>query len=783
MTEPTRSEVERRTLEIIEQLADDPGNAALLDSLLAKEASAVVSRVRSIAARSANIDAMPTELARAMAMVALDPPERFGAFRFVAPIGRGGMGEVWRGERCDGLFDQTVAIKLIQPQLQVRAGEAFEAERRILARFEHPNIARLIDGGTTADGRACLVMEYVDGVTFELGCAALGFAERIDLFGQAVNAVGYAHGRLVAHGDLKPSNILIDRDGRVRLLDFGIARLVTDEASAFLLSGAVTSSFASPARLAGEPPSIADDVFALGRLLALIAGNAPDADLVAIIAKATAADADLRYASTEPFKLDLDDWKTGRPVSAQPNTLRYRTTKFVTRNRTPVIAATLAILALIGTTVFATIASFRSERARAEAAARYDDTHGIANYLIFDVMQRLENQPHSLKLRTEIAETAQGYLDRLAALPVADQKTRIDTAQGLRQLAAYQGKPGAANIDKPDAARANLRKALALVEPLAGEQPAGGSARALAAVIILDAESIAANTDNDLKLAARLLTRAQALIFDPKPSDPALAASYYAHKANLVSWQGDNAAQIAASEAGLALVRPTNGNDADDKATMRLEELLLDQLEEGWFYRHRPDRMVAVAQRQMALAETMHRRWPEDQAMINRLIGARINVGMGLIELMRYPEALQVLERGSAEAKAASEFEPLDRWAEGQWRSVDSARAQALAFVHRYDEAMAIDHVWTARSLAEWQADPTNRRRMRNYVQMLAMTGEAQGLNGRFAEECRTDAQTLRVYQAMNKLGALTQSDLDMNVKLLSTRMAKNCAPGAVARK
>ena len=778
MSELTRSEIERRALAILEQIADEPDNTELMDSLLSSEGPAVAARVRSIAGRSANVDAMPTELAQAMGRMERDPPERFGAFRFVAPIGRGGMGEVWRGERCDGLFDQTVAIKLIQPQLQVRAGEAFEAERRILARFEHPNIARLIDGGTTADGRACLVMEYVDGVTFEIGCAALAFAERIDLFRQAVNAVGYAHGRLVAHGDLKPSNILIDRDGRVRLLDFGIARLITDEASAFLLSGAVTSSFASPARLAGQPPSIADDVFALGRLLSLIAGNAPDADLVAIIAKATTADADSRYASTEPFKLDLDDWKTGRPVSAQPNTLRYRTTKFVTRNRTPVIAATLAIIALIGTTVFATIASFRSERARAEAAARYDDTHGIANYLIFNVMQRLENQPHSLKLRTEIAETAQGYLDRLAALPVADAKTRIDTAQGLRQLAAYQGKPGAANIDKPDAARANLRKALALVKPLAGEP-----ARTLAAQIILDSESIAANTDNDLKLAARLLTRAQALIFDPKPTDPALAASYYAHKANLVSWQGDNAAQITASEAGLALVRPTNKNDADDKATMRLEELLLDQLEEGWFFRHRPDRMVAIAQRQMALAETMHRRWPEDQAIINRLIGARINVGMGLIELTRYPEALKVLEQGSAEAKAASEFEPLDRWAEGQWRSVDSARAQVLAFMQRYDEAMVIDQSWTKAALAEWQAEPTNRRRMRNYVQMLAMTGEAQGLNGRFVEECRTDAQTLRVYHAMNKLGALTQSDLDMNVKLLKTRMAKNCAPGAVARK
>jgi hypothetical protein len=504
-------------------------------------------------------------------------------------------------------------------------------------------------------------------------------------------------------------------------------------------------------------------------LLALVCGanaNANvDADLAAIIAMATAEDPAARYSSTDPFIADLDHWAAGRPVSARPDTWRYRAGKFVARNRLPVAAAVLAIVALLATTITATIASIRAERARAEAAARYNDTHGIARYLIFDVMQRLQNQPNSLKLRTDIAGTAQGYLDRLAALANADNQTRIDTAMGLRQLAAYQGKPGTANIDQPRAAKANLDKALSLVEHLPDQ-----AARELAAGILLDQETIAANTDNDLKLADRLIDRAHGLIFAGPAPDPGLAAVYWSHKANLVSWEGDPAAEIAAAQAGLALPRL-----ADDKDAMRTRELLLDQLEEGWLYSHHADKMLVVSLQQMQLAEEMHRRWPDDQAIVNRLVGARYNVGVAHSELKQYAQALQVLTQGSAEARTAALFDPQDRWAETEWRSIDAARAQALSFLHRYDEAMAIFHWWDDRTLAQWQADPSNRRRMRAHVEMLAMIGEAQAENHRFAEECRTDAQTLGMYQKMRQAGALAQSDLEMNVKLLNERMASNC--------
>ena len=758
--------VDLRALDLFGRLLSRPGNDRFRRRLLQRELPVVLDRLAQLEAADLRREAMPTQALFGMGTVLVEAPERIGPFRLTERLGQGGMGDVWRGERDDGLFDQVVAIKLIAAHLDASAAEAFEAERRILAQIDHPDIVRLTDGGVTPDGLPYLIMEYVDGSPFDVAVAGLPLDQRIRLFLQLARVVQFAHGRLVAHADLKPSNIMVDTQGRVRLLDFGIAQLLSREGAAAPSSGAMTREFASPERQAGAPPSIADDVYALGRLLTLVIADGGDGDLAAIAAQACADDADRRYSTVAGLAADLERWLSGLPVAARPATFRYVAGKFIARNRRPVLLASLAVAALLGTTIVATLASIRAEQARADATARYAETHGMANYLIFDVLRRLENQPHSLQLRIDIARTAQGYLNALAGLPSTNRAILMDTARGLQQLAAYQGKPGMANLDQPDAARSNLSRALALIEPLSDD-----AARLLRARIILDQEAISANTDNDLKLARRQLEAARPLVFRPPAPDPALAASFYVHEANLVSWEGDNAAQIKISQAGLALIAGRT-----EKPFLALREHLLDQLEEGDLYTHQPLEMLKVAKDEMRLAEEMHRRWPEDHDIISRVIAARVNVGTAYSELSRYAEALAVLQTGSDEARAEAEFEPLDRWAESEFRSVDSTRAQALSFLHQYDAAMKIDQVWTARALAQWRADPRNMRRMRNYVQMLAMTGEAQGYNKRFADQCKTDAATMDVYQQMRRLGALTQSDLDVNVKLLRERMAKNCA-------
>ena len=203
-------------------------------------------------------------------------PAQLGPWRLLRLIGSGGMGEVWLGERSDEIVEQRVAIKRVRVQTaDVR--ERLFSERRLLARLEHPNIARFIDAGVDAAGSPWLVLEYVEGVPISDWCAqqALSLHDRLRLFGKVCAAVEHAHRHLIVHRDLKPANVLVNADGEPKLLDFGIAKLLDGTGEGNTV-GALTPSYAAPEQLRGEPVSTATDVYALGLLLyRLLAGALP----------------------------------------------------------------------------------------------------------------------------------------------------------------------------------------------------------------------------------------------------------------------------------------------------------------------------------------------------------------------------------------------------------------------------------------------------------------------------------------------------------------------------
>ena len=225
---------------------------------------------------------------------------RFGAYRATRVIGRGGMGVVWEAERTDGEFDLKVAVKLLSDwSVSAAAREHFRRERQILARLEHPGIARLLDGGVTDDGSPYLVMEYVDGEHIDVHCDrhGLGAEERKRLFFEVLAALEYAHSQRVAHRDVKPSNIMVDRQGRVRLLDFGTARLLArpgESAAGQTVLRGVTPGFSSPEMMAGEPVDERTDVYSLGVLYEKLLGAAADKR---VAARACAAKRGDRYAT------------------------------------------------------------------------------------------------------------------------------------------------------------------------------------------------------------------------------------------------------------------------------------------------------------------------------------------------------------------------------------------------------------------------------------------------------------------------------------------------------
>jgi tetratricopeptide (TPR) repeat protein len=334
----------------------------------------------------------------------LGPGELVGQYRLVGELGRGGMGIVYKAERVD-TYDQRVAVKIVQEVLPGSI-DRFQVERQILADLVHPNIARLLDGGTTAGGLHYLVMELVEGVPVDRYCDdnALGLRERLRLFMSICSAVSFAHQNLVVHRDLKPSNILVTPDGQPKLLDFGIARLLDPgglQADATVAFGRLlTPDFASPEQVRGERVTTATDVYSLGILLyLLIAGEKPyhvetgsltatervvceqipvapsqrlnklehrkvAGDLDWITLKALEKDPARRYGSASGLVDDLQRHLRFEPIQARPPSRAYRLGRWVMRHRVGALAGSIAVLALIAGALLAGLGFVRATRAR-----------------------------------------------------------------------------------------------------------------------------------------------------------------------------------------------------------------------------------------------------------------------------------------------------------------------------------------------------------------------------------------------------------------------------------
>jgi serine/threonine-protein kinase len=312
---------------------------------------------------------------------------QLGAWRLERSLGQGGMGTVWLARRADGNYEGEAAVKILNLALLSPGGqERFRREGSVLARLTHPNIARLLDAGVAAAGQPYLVLERVDGIPIDDYARehALSRIARVELFLQVLAAVGHAHAHLVVHRDLKPSNILVTHDGSVKLLDFGIAKLLSDghtgEHSLVTLDGRhLTPRYAAPEQVRDEPLTTATDVYALGVLLyLLLSGRHPTGetartpaeairavlddeprrlglgDLDNILAKAMRKKPADRYQSVAALGDDLRRYLREEPVSARPHSLAYRTGKFVRRNKGSVLAAALVLLTLIAATLITT---------------------------------------------------------------------------------------------------------------------------------------------------------------------------------------------------------------------------------------------------------------------------------------------------------------------------------------------------------------------------------------------------------------------------------------------
>ena len=547
--------------------------------------------------------------------------QRIGSYQLLEVLGRGGMGTVYLAERADGQHRWQVAIKLLQHGFHPQDLRRFTAEQQILARLEHPNIARLLDAGTSDDGLPYLIMEYVDGkpVTDYCDTVRLGTSDRLALFATICEAVQFAHRNLVVHRDLKPSNILADSDGRVKLLDFGIAKLIDDQA----LAGApltrtglrvLTPEYASPEQFRGDPVTTAADVYSLGVLLyELLCGHRPyrlaglsasevercvchdepirPSRVVSQVTELPQIDGTVRRIApetigraraTSPERLrrrlagDLDiiiltalrkepERRYGS-VERLAEDLRRHLGGLPVQARPDTVRYRLSkfvgrhrfpIAAIMLILLSLVVGIVMTSRQAAETQRRFDEVRGLANTLLFDLHDAIRDVPGTTPVRRLLVANALSHLDDLARDAASGPGLKADLAEAYERIGEIQGDPHFANLGDLVGAAESYRRSLVLREELLALDPESVPARkALASIIGRLAVVSSWNGDN---AGAIELSRRSLLILDRlvegRPADRDLLHNQACVRSELGWWL------IWAGEidAGMAEVRTAVG--------------------------------------------------------------------------------------------------------------------------------------------------------------------------------------------------------------------------------
>jgi eukaryotic-like serine/threonine-protein kinase len=737
---------------------------------------------------------LPTESFIRPLSIVENIPERIGPYKVVSEIARGGMGAVVKAERDDGVFAQTVAIKLIRADLaSARAKARFAEERRILARLSHPGIVRILDGGEQ-DDRAWLAMDFVDGapVTEALRRMNAGMAQRLDAFEAVCEAVASAHRALVIHADIKPSNVLMTDDGRVHLLDFGIARLMVGlDADECGDPYPLTKGYAAPERGAGSTPTIASDVFSLGALLLGMMGKVTphddgefvamtrlpvgqlDGDLAAIAGKALAEKPDDRYADVPELLADLKRHRALLPVHArEPAGWRYYAGRFVLRHRQGVVLTSLAALALAATAVISTVSYIRAETARQAADARFVEMRGMAQFMLTELSEQLSDAPGTVEARVRVAQVSGRYLDRLRRVPDAPLDLRLDSANGYLQLARLQGLSGTANLGRPQDAVHSLDLAQTILDGLDSEAP--GVATALGNVA-LARWSLSADTAGPEWTERALANFSKALGIDPHDDAARLGRLIAEKNVGYDLTTADKPADaLATLQRTLAGLRDHDWKPPQEREAALLEVNLLSRIGDATYYAGDKVGSLAPYREGEALIRARLKQAPS-QVWEEKLGEARWNIAGTLGDLGRHAEALAVVEKGVADLQRALAFGP-DAAIEMRLIVLYGQQSILLDALGRTRTAAAVSQQGVDLRRSRLVAAPDDVTRKRDLAIALAEHGNILSRLKRRDAACAAAREGETLLTRLRGQNALSARDIRIDLPKLRTVAARNCS-------
>jgi eukaryotic-like serine/threonine-protein kinase len=586
-------------------LGEPPQQRTAILAALAESNPGMAEELRCmLAAHESSTTLMDHPAADAVLGASVTPGMQLGAYRIEKELGRGGMGVVFEASRADGSFEKRVAIKILRhDHIDDLFLRRFEHERRILAQLDHPHIAFILDAGATPAGDPHFVMELVHGIPITAYCSKhnLTARQRLDLFLQICDAVDHAHRHLTVHRDLKPSNILVTEAGAVKLLDFGIAKLLDPDPTAGAETMALlTPEYTSPEQIRKQPVTTSTDIFALGILLyeiltgehpfrkkdqlphevmrAIVEDDPPpthlNSELDAIVLTALRKQPSWRYPSVAQLADDIGRYNRGWPVLAKGNGTAYRLGKFARRQWLPLTAAVLLIVVLLAG-IFATRrqaqaaeqARARAESERTKAEERYRQVRGLAASLLFDLYDGIRDLAGSSTARRLIVTKAQRELELLSAESQDDPEVQRDLA------AAYE-RMGELRVDPVQPAKVNAaaaldayRRAVAIRRKIAAQstsQPQDHRDLALSLSKLGDGEFIAADMDKALAAYQESWTIAKS------QSDPRTLGTVDDRRCIAFLTAGNTAKALESCQEGIAILVPLAKAAPQDAGVQRL---------------------------------------------------------------------------------------------------------------------------------------------------------------------------------------------------------------------
>ncbi len=746
------------------------------------------------------------------------PSASIDGFRILCTLGSGGFSTVYAALRSINDVEQRVAVKLFHAhRLGLDGRRRFEREQKMLAALNHAAIVRFLGAGITEQGQPYLVMEEVEGlpITEHSDKLSLPIEPRLRLILDACMAVQHAHQKLIVHLDLKPSNILVTKDGEVKLLDFGTAKLL-DETGALTVTQQLTPIYASPERLRGEAGSVSSDIYGLGLILfELLSGGLPfpgrysipaiasraqgsqearplssvpvpedaaargtnierlrkvlSGDLRSICAKALAHEPAERYASVTELVDDICRYLDGEPVRAHPPGFFYRAGKFARRNVRALTLSAVTAIVLLGAGVYVW-------RGQIKGAQRLEEARAMAKYLLFDLYDQVIELPGSTGVRARMAEQAQTHLDRLASLSGADLELRLDAAAGYNRLAEIQGISGSSSTGNTHAATANLDKSRMLTERILVDYP--GNRTALieqARNALLSAKLQNWNRRNTaaarplIDLARRALDRAR----DPGDSNWLRArASLAVQSADLAEFERDFAREKQI--ASLALQELANwpaGLRGGADYVLRRVVLLKRHGNADYYQNQFRDALASYQQaRQLLLQVDAHN--PNRPEVLYALADMGYQVAYSFGELK---DPLRMLDSTRESLGITAKLLEYDRENQALRRSYWNKRqalAESLTVLGRLEEAVREQNAVLEARKAARHSQPDSALAQEDIVVTQATFAGILVKAGNLSRACPLARETIESSRALNASGAMTAKNWSEQKRMLDPVLA-----------